>query len=544
MKKRTFLNVCFSLFFVACSLFTLPCFAENSVSLRIAPSYEIPLNLPQFNPGIGVAVSLDWGFWSPLKKLNIGLSVGGSAATIPTLASESLVLFQGKTGPFIRYRPFDRFGIRAGANGGIYQVSWGDVTELKITASTALGLEFYMLPYLSFYTEGLYTYRIFTQDIPLSSVSASVGIVLNLSELMNNRIRVNVEKSRQYRIFPVSWAWYENNPVAEVKITNEEPNAITDVNLSFFLDSYMGQPWTFAELPRLNAGKSIEVPVTALFNEVMLSLTENVNANGVIQLQYRSLGALKETTIPIQMPIFHRNTLSWDDDRRAAAFVSPRDGSARIFARFVQNAVDLHFRANPNSPALRNVPANVRYAAAMFEALRLYGISYVVVPSLSFVNMHADESALDNVSYPYETLYFRGGDCTYISILFCSLLEALNIETAFITTPGHLYMAFDVGDKNWLAGSSDIIEIETDGVIKRWLPVEITVPEEGFTRAWRIGARGWRSAGENADIFPIRACWEVYPPVTVTVSIDYPPEMPPASGIVRDMERELALIRQ
>jgi hypothetical protein len=185
---------------------------------------------------------------------------------------------------------------------------------------------------------------------------------------------------------------------------------------------------------------------------------------------------------------------------------------------------------------LLNVPKNVRYAAAMFEALRLYGISYVVVPSLSFVNLHADESALDNLTYPYETLYYRGGDCTYISILYCSLLEALGIETAFITIPGHLYMAFEIGDKNWLAGNRDIIE--KDG--RRWLPVEITVPEEGFSRAWRIGAREWRSGGSEAALFPIRECWEVYPSVTVSASVDYPPEMPPARDIVKAMEAELA----
>jgi hypothetical protein len=125
------------------------------------------------------------------------------------------------------------------------------------------------------------------------------------------------------------------------------------------------------------------------------------------------------------------------------------------------------------------------------------------------------------------------------------LLEAINIETAFITTPGHLYMAFEVGDNNWLPGHPDIIEIETDGIVKRWLPVEITVPEEGFTRAWRIGARGWRTAAANSDaaLFPMRSSWEVYPPVTVTVSIEYPPEMPHGPEIVRDMERELSIIR-
>jgi hypothetical protein len=336
---------------------------------------------------------------------------------------------------------------------------------------------------------------------------------------------VKVEKTEQYRIFPVSWAWYEHNPIAKVKITNEEPNAITDVNLSFYMDSYMGQPWTFANLSRVGAGETVEVPVTALFNEVLINLTENTNAAGTVEVQYRSLGAKKESASSVQMPIFHRNAFSWEDDRRAAAFVSPRDSSVRIFARYVASALE----------GQSNTPQNVRYAAAMFEALRLYGISYVVVPATSYKNLSANEAALDNVSYPYQALYYRGGDCTYLSILFCSRLEALNVETAFITIPGHLYLAFEIGDGNWQSGSADIIEI--DG--KRWMPVEITVPGEGFTRAWRIGAGEWRRYGEEAALYPIREAWKLYPPVTVPASTEHPPQMPEAADIIKAMEAEL-----
>jgi hypothetical protein len=352
---------------------------------------------------------------------------------------------------------------------------------------------------------------------------------------MNSKARVNVDKTHQYRIFPVSWAWYENNPVAIVKVSNEEPNAITDVNLSFFMDSYMNQPWTFAVLPHLGLGENIELPVTALFNEAMMNLTETVNANAVLYIQYRSLGTRKETSFSMQMPIFHRNTLSWDDDRRAAAFVSPNDFAARYFARYVAGAV--------NSEQLSmqsNIPSNVLFAAALFEALRLYGISYVVVPATSFVNVSADESVLDNVSFPYQALYYRGGDCSYLSILFCSLLEALGIESAFITIPGHIYIAFEIGDYFWNTDSSEIIELNTDGVSKRWLPLEITIPGEGFNRAWRVGALQWKNAGEEAELIPIREAWKVYPSVTVTSSGDHLPEMPAWDEIIKAVEIELS----
>ena len=516
--------------FIAHSSLHIPhLFAEHEFSLRLAPVVDAPLNIENLSPGFGAAASLDWAFWSFARGFNSGLRAGGGFTSIPVEVGDPLSLLEGKIGPFVSWQPFDRWAFQAGMDVGVYQYSRGDERETKARFSFSLGGEFRISPYFSIYAESGYTYRVFNPPQSLSSIGAELGIKLNLSEIMGGKARVQVEKTEQYRIFPVSWAWYEHNPVAAVKITNEEPNAITDVSLSLFMDSYMSEPWNFAALSRLDSGESAEIPVTALFNEVMINLTENINASGSIQIQYRSLGTRKESSAAVQMPVFHRNAFSWEDDRRAAAFVSPRDSSALLFARYVAGAVE----ARDSS----DFPPNVRYAAAMFEALRLYGMNYVVVPATSYKNLSANEAALDNVSYPYQALYYRGGDCTYLSILFCSLLEALKIETAFITIPGHLYTAFEVGDNDWLAGNSDIIEI--DG--KRWLPVEITVPDQGFIRAWRIGAREWRSNGEEAALYPIREAWKLYPPVTVPASGGHPPEMPERSDIVKAMEKELGI---
>jgi hypothetical protein len=518
-------------------LIAFPCFSESEFSLYLAPVYEMPVGVEQLSGGMGAAAFLDWSFFKLAKDFNFGLSAGGGFSSLAAQAGESLSIFEGKLGPFVSWQPhtpngsFDRWAFRAGVNGGVYKYSRGDLSETKALLSYNMGAEFRLLPYISLFAEGGYKYRFYDPPKPISSMSAALGLKFNLSEIMSGRARVNVEKTQQYRVFPVSWAWYENNPIAMVKFTNEEPNAITDVNFSFFMESFMSQPWTFAGLPRVGAGESMELPVTALFNEILINLTENINAAGTIQIQYRSLGAKKESTTTVLMPIFHRNAFSWEDDRRAAAFVSPRDSAVRIFSRYVASAV----QAQELSGASAASPKNVRYAAAMFEALRLYGISYVVVPATSYKNLSANEAALDNVSYPYQALYYRGGDCTYLSILYCSLLEALDIETAFITVPGHLYLAFEVGDGNWQKANKDIIEIEG----KRWLPVEITIPGEGFTRAWRTGAGEWRRYGKDAAIYPIREAWKLYPPVTVPASGDHPPEMPDAANIIRAMEAEL-----
>jgi len=527
MKKR------FLIFIANCSLLIAnSLFAENEFSLSLAPVFEAPVGVEYLSSGMGAAASLDWAFLPFANKFDFGISAGGGFSSITAEIGDPLTIFEGKIGPFVRWRPFDRWAFRAGISGGVYQYSRGDISEAKAMASFGLGAEFHVLPYLSVFAEGGYNYRLYDPPEPISSLKTIMGIRLNLSEIMGARARVRIEKTEQYRVFPVSWAWYEHNPIAKVKISNDEPNAITDVTLSFYMDSFMSQPWTFANLPLVESGESVEVPVTALFNEVLINLIENVNTAGVIQIQYRSLGAKKESVSVVQMPLFHRNAFSWEDDRRAAAFVSPRDSSVRIFSRYVASAVQAQDLSGGSSSA---APKNVRYAAAMFEALRLYGISYVVVPATSYKSLSANEAALDNVSYPYQALYYRGGDCTYLSILFCSLLEAVDIETAFITIPGHLYLAFDVGDDSWRKGGADIIEI--DG--KRWMPVEITVPGEGFTRACRIGASEWRRNGSQAALYPIREAWELYPPVTVPASGDHPPDMPLAADIVKAMEAEL-----
>ncbi|MDR2542873.1 MAG: OmpA family protein [Treponema sp.] len=534
------------LLIILCSLFIVNLFGENNFSLRVAPVLNVPIGSAEHKQGMGADIYLDWAFWNFANNFYFGLNVGGGFASIPVVVDDPLTLLEGKAGALLLWRPLDRWAFQAGLFGGVYQYSRGGNSDTNGLFGGALGAQFHLSPYFSLYAELDYTSRALGSQ-PLNTIGTAVGLRFNLSEIMGGSARVQIDKTQQYRVFPVSYAWYEYNPVATVTVTNNEPNTITDVNLSFFMDSYMSQPWTFAVLPRLMPGESVEVPVTALFNDAMMNLTETINANGLIQMQYRSLGAKRNSISPIQMPIFHRNTLSWDDDRRAAAFVSPKDSAARYFARYVYGALE-------TSPVQGNTPENVRIATALFEALRLYGIKYVVVPATSFANVSADESALDNVSYPYQALYYRGGDCSYLSILFCSMLEALDIESAFITIPGHIYIAFDVGDNDWYAFSEEIIELDgNDGTRRRWLPIEITIPDQGFTRAWRVGASQWRIANNNeqatgnswegARLYPIREAWDLYPSVTVTASGDHLPIMPARNEIVRAMERETGIFR-
>ena len=80
-------------------------------------------------------------------------------------------------------------------------------------------------------------------------------------------------------------------------------------------------------------------------------------------------------------------------------------------------------------------------ALGIFEALRLYGMNYVRDPGSAYDLLSVDSMAVDYLQFPYQTLQYKAGDCDDLSILYCTLLEAVGIETAFVTVPGHIYMA-------------------------------------------------------------------------------------------------------
>jgi hypothetical protein len=347
----------------------------------------------------------------------------------------------------------------------------------------------------------------------LNVFSAAAGLRFNLGEVLKNESRLRMERVGQERIFPVSYAWYEKNPFSVLRIANNEPNDITEIKLSFFLDRFMNRPTAFAALPRLGRGEEAEVPVTALFNESMLDLTENSSSNAVVRIEYRSLGSRKEASFPLEMVIYHRNAMSWDDDRRAASFVSPRDPAAVYFAKYAAATIRRELRPD--------IPENLQYALVLFSSLAAYGINYLIDPASSYAELSENASALDSLNYPFETLYYRGGDCDDLSILFCSMLEVLGIPTAFVTIPGHIYMALDVGVRE-VKSEGTLIEYEG----KFWLPLEITILNQGFLRAWETGAQEWKSSSGQGRIYPMHESWKLYPSVSAPRSGEWLPELP------------------
>ena len=420
-------------------------------------------------------------------------------------------IISGTIGAGYHFAVTDRFAIDLNASGGVYRANFTDEkgeekTANSFTAGVTLGFSYNVSPIVSVDTAVSGTH--FVNSIKING-AVSPGLTVNITQLFNSATKIDMNVDSLAPVFPALYSWYEKNPFGKVTITNNEDSAITDITVSFFQPQYMAHAKECVNIRKIEKGESAEVDLLAFFNEQMLELTEMAETNSIIVVNYLCLGQKRTKTFSLDVPVYGRNNMSWDDDRRAAVFVSSKDPAAMRFAKHVTSIV--------REKEWESLPVNIQYAMGIFEALNQFGINYVIDPSSAFAD-NVGTASIDFLQFPYQTLMFKGGDCDDLSILVCSLFEAVGIRTAFITVPGHIFMAFDSGmtvpeadEKLKSLGNY----IELDGEV--WVPLEITLSDEGFFKAYRYGAREWNKAyaeGTSA-IYPMQDSWEIYPPISV-----------------------------
>ena len=400
----------------------------------------------------------------------------------------------------------ERFALLPSVNAGVYNLSVSGESKTSIFFGGGLSFIYKINPHLSFEAPLMVA---FNRGV-FADVGIAPGISINLTKMFRRDTLISMNVKEMKPIFPVLYSWYEKNPFATISITNEEEAGITDVSVNFFQGQYMTQPQLCATKKRVEKQESFDVNLVAFFNEQMLELIEKVDTLGSVIVEYRVLGQKKRKTFPITLGIYGRNSMSWDDDRRAAVFVSSKDPAAMLFSRHVTSSVRNNLRSG--------VPLNIQYAMGIFEALDEFGINYVIDPNSSYSD-NVGSTSIDFLQFPYQTLMYRGGDCDDLSILTCSLFESVGVHTAFITIPGHIFIAFDSGVKQkdaWRYFNSLDEYIISDGEI--WVPLEITLSDEGYTKAWRVGAREWHVAARTneAMLYKMRDSWDLYKPVGVS----------------------------
>ncbi len=501
--------------------FTVLLFSQsNNMSIILRPGFELPMGSKSavFNEDAlytaGGSATLNLQYAPP--DMNI-FYYGGNAgySFLPTQAETLSIISAGLESGFT-FRAGDALGLSLGGElgwyvgmypesdissnpygGGNAYLSWDFTPGFTLTAG---GGYRYYLGYDS--ANGSYT------DL-YQGVRFTLGTVFHLNT-RDNRSRIKVRDINFDPIFPVFYGYYDNNAVGRVNIVNGENSSISDVKVFLNVNQYMEEPKLSGEIPLLKRGESAEVALKALFTNSVMQLTESTKVSASIITEYTYLGERFTSTTPYTLRIYDRNSMMWDDDRKAASFVNAKDSTVLLFAKNTAGIIREQ-GANP-------INLNFRIAMGLFETLRLYGMNYVIDPQSSYVEAIKNQQFIDYLQFPAQSLTYRAGDCDDLSILYTSLLESVGIPTAFITVPGHIFMAFslemnEAQARNLFSNTDDFLFLNDN----TWVPVEITMIPDGFLKAWKIGAKEWRdnTTRNSAAIYPVHEAWQIYEPVAI-----------------------------
>ena len=311
-------------------------------------------------------------------------------------------------------------------------------------------------------------------------------------------------------MFAAMQSYYVDHPVGEVVLTNTEKYPLTNLKVTFDQAGFMDVATPTAAVPDIGPGESITVPLYAVFNKEIFSMSGVTPLTGKVSVEYTLRSRTVSQSGPISYDLYDKNSLTWDDDRKVAAFMTVGDSALANYTGYLkQTCKDI---SNPG------------YSEAVQTAMQIYyglteiGCIYQRDPTLSFEDAQGNDLVIDSVNLPRDTLKKLSGDCDDLTVLFNSLLESSGIETAFVTVPGHIYSMFSTGlpAKDYrLINPDKSMTINLDGTL--WVPVEITfIGEDDFQTAWRSGSEEFARFIDEDDalgLYYTREAQKIYRPV-------------------------------
>ena len=315
-------------------------------------------------------------------------------------------------------------------------------------------------------------------------------------------------------VFPPAFAamqsFYTKNPIGSVVLVNTDREAISDLQVAFIQAGYMDSPTPVATIPELKGGESRKVPLLASFNAQVFTTEGVTPLTGEIIVAYTARGRASEQRQPVSYDLHDKTAVTWDDDRKVAAFITPADSALRNYSSFIRQAC--------REDTLPGYSEPLQLGIQVYHALGEIGCLYQADPAQPFTKVQGNSTVVDSISLPRDTLKRSTGDCDDLTVLFCSLLETAGAETAFITVPGHIYAAV-----NTRAAARDYRAVHPDRGMtinfngELWVPVEITlIGKTGFAEAWRKGVEEWVAydkTPEKRGFYPTRQSQELYRPV-------------------------------
>ena len=310
-------------------------------------------------------------------------------------------------------------------------------------------------------------------------------------------------------IFSASYKWYLKNPAGRARVTNNTSVPFQSLKLSFRLKEFMDFGYD-TEIKKLDGDESAEIPLIATLNNKVLEVSEDTPVQAEFALTYFQDGRQETVSLTKPLRVYSRNAITWEDPRRIANFMTPKDPPVREFAVEV-------LRDRPKSRAADSLNPNIVTAMHLWEALSEAGVRFQSNPNNPYEALREDPNfPVDFAQFPRETLKRKSGQCDDLATLLASLLTGANVRSVLLDYPGHMALMFDTEtDDPAEAGLPAEEMVLHEGTF--WIPLEATLVGSSFAEAYRKALYAYKT--ENAKgrvrILDPRQAWETYEPATL-----------------------------
>ena len=335
-----------------------------------------------------------------------------------------------------------------------------------------------------------------------------------------SRSKVLINEFQIDNLFASRYRDYSHRRIGTAVLENLEKVPV-EAQVNLFIEKLMDEPQTvFTGTLRPLDIKPVLLTAT-LAEKKIGELNQDDLEQAVIEVSYTTSGEAeydKKGDKTTSFFIYAPGAVSWVGGPAAAAsFITPNDPVVENFAKGVLKQYEKEMIE-------AEVGLNLLKAAVLFDALGQSNIQYQEDTQRPFSKMAKDSIAIDDIRYPRQMLQTksRAGDCDDLTVLMCSLLEAVNVETAVALAPGHLYLFLNSGIKKRSADRvlADPELLFADSSDEIWVPLEMTLIGRSFKDAVKAGAehkferfiktRNARQSYEPA--FPIEVGGIISPP--------------------------------
>lgn len=353
-----------------------------------------------------------------------------------------------------------------------------------------------------------YTYYIAAHS---SDGTDAEKVEVSASTLAFSKAPLEIEVLKLRPIFSNTYKLYQEDGVGLVKLTNNTNKVMEGVTFSFKVNDFMDFP-TESKLDKLLPGQSAEIKLKAVFNNNILNVTEDSSVQTMLEASYFDNGKRESYSKNLTVSVYEKHKLLWDEEDRYASFITPKDPPVMSFVRSVVTQYP-------------DVKDESQLAAILFNALGVYGLTYIQDPTNPYQVVSGKTNMVDYIQFPRETLEHKSGDCNDLVAFYMSALESMGTSTRAIEVPGHMFMMFSTG----VSAEDDGYTMDDMYVIyegKLWIPVETTVVGSSFVKAWELGAANyykWKDKG--LTILDIQRAWETYKPASLADSKWNPSEV-------------------